>query len=134
LPLPAALGFFSGYADFARQGDSRSIYSVRGFTAFQYKPSAAITPYVADHDPKDPVLSPIYADLKGFPPTLCITGTRDLLLSGTADFHRALLRAGVDAQLIVFDAMPHAHWYSIHLPEAKEALEAQARFLDRHLS
>jgi epsilon-lactone hydrolase len=134
LPLPAALGFFSGYADFARQGDSRSIYSVRGFTGFQYKPSAAIAPYVADHDPKDPVLSPIYANLNGFPPTLCMTGTRDMLLSGTTDFHRALLRAGVDARLIVFDGMPHVHWYSIHLPESREALEAQAGFLGRHLS
>jgi RNA processing factor Prp31 len=34
---------------------------------------------------------------------------------------------------MVFDAMPHAHWYSFHFPESKEALEAQARFLDRHL-
>ena len=134
LPQPAALGFFSGYADFARNGDSRSLFSVRGFTGFQYKANAAIAPYVAGHDPKDPVLSPIYANLKGLPPTLCMTGTRDMLLSGTADFHRALLRAGVDARLIVFDAMPHAHWYSFDLPESKEALEAQAGFLDRHLS
>jgi len=47
---------------------------------------------------------------------------------------RAAPRPASDAHLIVFDAMPHAHWYSIHLPEAKEAFEAQARFLDRHLS
>jgi acetyl esterase/lipase len=134
LPLPAALGFFSGHADFARSGDSRYIYSVRGFRGFQTPASPTASPYVADHDPRDPVLSPIYADLKGFPPTLCMTGTRDILLSGTSDFHRALLRAGVDARLMVFDAMPHAHWYSFDLPESKEALEAQASFLDRHLS
>lgn len=67
-----------------------------------------MVPYVGDHDRKDPVLSPIYADLKGFPPTLCMTSTRDHYLSGTTDFHRALLRAGVDARLLVFDAMPHA--------------------------
>ena len=58
---------------------------------------------------------------------LCCTLCGWLLLGG------ALLRAGVDARLMVFDAMPHAHWYSFHLPESKEALEAQARFLDRHL-
>jgi acetyl esterase/lipase len=133
-PLPAALGFFSGYADFARNGDSRSLYSVRGFTGFKYKPTASIGPYVGDHDPQDPVLSPIYADLRKFPPTLCMTGTRDMLLSGTCDFHRALIRAGVDAHLMVFDAMPHAHWYTFDLPESREALEAQARFLDKHLA
>ena len=82
---------------------------------------------------KDPVLSPIYADLKGFPPTLCMTGTRDHCLSGTVDFHRALLRADVDARLMVFGAMKHAHWYAFDLPESKEAREAQARFLDKHL-
>jgi monoterpene epsilon-lactone hydrolase len=133
LPLPAALGFFSGSADFSRSGDSRYLYSVRGFKDFKAPSGPASSAYVGKHDPRDPVLSPIYADLKGFPPTLCMTGIRDMLLSGTADFHRALLRAGVDARLIVFDALPHAHWYSFHLPESKEALEAQASFLDRYL-
>jgi acetyl esterase/lipase len=89
---------------------------------------------VGDHGPTDPELSPLYADLRGFPPTLCMTGTRDLILSGTIGFHRALPRAGVDARLIVFDAMPHAHCYSFDLPESQEALHAQASFLDQHLS
>jgi hypothetical protein len=34
---------------------------------------------------------------------------------------------------MVFDAMPHAFWYRFDLPESKEALEAQASFLDQHL-
>jgi hypothetical protein len=37
------------------------------------------------------------------------------------------------ARLIVFDPMPHAFWYRFDLPESKEALTAQAGFLDRHL-
>ena len=137
LPLPAVLGFFSGYVDLARYGDSRFLYGTRGFTDFSSMLPAlkglGMVPYVADHDRKDPVLSPIYADLKGFPPTLCMTSTRDHCLSGTVDFHRALLRAGVDARLMVFDAMPHAFWYLFDLPESREALQAQASFLDRHL-
>ena len=75
-----------------------------------------MVPYVGDHDRKDPVLSPMYADLRGFPPTLCMTSTRDHCLSGTADFHRALLRAGVDARLMVFDAMPHAFLVPVRPP------------------
>jgi monoterpene epsilon-lactone hydrolase len=133
LPLPAALGFFSGFADMARSGDAGHIYSIPGFMGFRPSSGQTLAAYVGKTDPKDPVLSPMYADLRGFPPTLCMTGTRDICLSGTADFHRALLRAGVDAHLMLFDAMPHAHWYSFHFPESKEALEAQARFLDRHL-
>jgi epsilon-lactone hydrolase len=134
LPLPAALGFFSGFADMARPGDASHIYSVPGFMGFRPPSGQTLAAYVGKTDPRDPVLSPMYADLKGFPATLCMTGTRDICLSGTVDFHRALLRAGVDAQLMVFDAMPHAHWYSFQFPESKEALEAQARFLDSHLS
>ena len=137
LPLPAVLGFFSGYVDLARYGDSRFLYGTSGFTNFSSMLPAlkglGMVPYVGDHDRKDPVLSPIYSDLKGFPPTLCMTSTRDHCLSGTVDFHRALLKAGVDARLMVFDAMPHAFWYSFYLPESREALEAQASFLDRHL-
>ena len=137
LPLPAVLGFFSGYVDLARYGDSRFLYGTSGFTNFSAMLPAlqglGMVPYVGDHDRKDPVLSPIYADLKGFPPTLCMTSTRDHCLSGTVDFHRALLRVGVDARLMVFDAMPHAFWYLFDLPESREALEAQASFLDRHL-
>lgn len=138
LPLPAVLGFFSGYVDLARYGDSRFLYGTNGFTNFGLMLPAlkglGMVPYVGDHDRHDPVLSPMYADLKGFPPTLCMTSTRDHCLSGTVDFHRALLRAGVDARLIVFDAMPHAFWYLFDLPESREALEAQANFLDRHLT
>ena len=138
LPLPAVLGFFSGYVDLARYGDSRFLYGTNGFTNFSSMLPAlkglGMVPYVGDHDRHDPVLSPMYADLKGFPPTLCMTSTRDHCLSGTVDFHRALLRAGVDARLMVFDAMPHAFWYLFDLPESREALEAQARFLDRHLA
>jgi monoterpene epsilon-lactone hydrolase len=138
LPLPAVLGFFSGYVDLARYGDSRFLYGTSGFTNFSAMLPAlkglGMVPYVGEHDRQDPVLSPIYTDLKGFPPTLCMTSTRDHCLSGTVDFHRALLKAGVDARLMVFDAMPHAFWYLFDLPESREALEAQARFLDHHIS
>ena len=137
LPMPAALGFFSGYVDLARYGDSRFLYGSGGLKDFSsmIEPlkGLGMVPYVRDHDRKDPVLSPMYADLGKFPPVLCMTSTRDHCLSGTVDFHRALLRAGVDARLMVFDAMPHAFWYRFDLPESKEALEAQANFLDRRL-
>lgn len=84
--------------------------------------------YAGSIDRKDPVLSPIYADLHGMPPTLLVSSTRDLLLSDTALFHRALLRAGVDAQLVVFEALPHAFWYHFELPETTEALNLMANF------
>jgi acetyl esterase/lipase len=79
------------------------------------------------------VLSPLYSDHTGFPPTLFVTSGRDLLLSGTTILHRAYLRAGVDAELVVFEALPHAFWNNPALPESKEADRIMAEFLDKHL-
>jgi epsilon-lactone hydrolase len=90
--------------------------------------------YVGKTDRKDPVLSPLFADLHGMPPTLLVTSTRDLLLSGTTILHRALLGTGNDAQLVVFEALPHAFWYHFQFPETREALELMAKFFDEKVS
>jgi len=130
LPLPAALGIFSGFGDFARNGDSLALYGLRGFSGHLDPPTAAghDAEYLNGVDPRDPVASPIYADLHGMPPTLLITSGRDLLLSGTVNLHRAFLNAGVDARLVVYDALPHAFWYDHTLPESIEANHLMANF------
>lgn len=136
LPMPAALGIFSGMGDFARPGDSIAMYALRGLSGHldPPQPGAHDPFYVASTDSKDPVLSPVYADLRGLPPTLFVTSGRDLLLSGTANLHRAFLHAGIDAQLVVFDALPHAFWYDSNLPEAIEANHMMADFFVKMLS
>ncbi len=135
LPLPAALGVFSGMGDYSRYTDSEAIYALDGFSGHLDVPKAAPRPdpYVGATNPQDPVLSPVFADVHGFPPTLFITSTRDLLLSGTAILHWHFLRAGVDARLVVFEALPHAFWNNPSLPEAKEADATMAKFLDQQL-
>jgi epsilon-lactone hydrolase len=134
-PLPSALGFFSGLADFSRVGDSRQLFTLNGFpgTMEPMYPSHLDDQYVAKTDRRDPVLSPVFADLHAWPPILLVTSTRDILLSDTTIFHRALLAAGDDAQLVVFEALPHAFWYHFQLPETKEALELMARFFGQHV-
>jgi epsilon-lactone hydrolase len=135
LPMPAALGIFSGMGDFARTGDSIAMYALRGLSGHldPPEPGAHDPYYVGETDPKDPVLSPIYGDLHGLPPTLFITSGRDLLLSGTVNLHRAYLLAGVDARLVVYDALPHGFWYDPKLPEAIEANHIMADFFVKQL-
>jgi len=136
LPQPAALGIFSGLGDFSQAGDSIALYALNGLSGHlepPAPPTKAHGEYAGDLDLKDPVLSPVYADLKGFPPTLFITSGRDLLLSGTTILHRAFLRAGVNAQLVVFEALPHAFWNNPDLPETKEAHILMAKFFDDQL-
>ncbi len=135
LPLPGALGIFSGMGDFARTGDSQALYALDGLSGHLDPPQANKAPdsYVGKTSPTDPVLSPLYADLRGMPPTLFITSGRDLLLSGTTILHRAFLRAGNDPRLVVFEALPHAFWNDVSLPESREANEIMASFFDKEL-
>jgi acetyl esterase/lipase len=88
--------------------------------------------YAHGHDLKDPYLSPIYGDFKGFPPAILTTGTRDLLLSSTVRVHRKLRQAGVEAVLQVFEGQSHAQ-YNSATPEGKEAYEEIQKFFDKHL-
>jgi monoterpene epsilon-lactone hydrolase len=133
LPLPAALGVFSGGGDFSRVSDSRQLFALDGLPGTLQPTDAKNLPdpeYVAHTDRRDPLLSPLFADLRGLPPTLLVTSTRDMLLGDTTTLHRALLRHGVDARLVVFEALPHAFWYHFEFPETREALELMAHFLD----
>ena len=62
----------------------------------------------SSHDLRGPYLSPLFGDFsKGFPPTILTAGTRDIFLSNTVLMHRARLRAGIEAELHVWEGMPH---------------------------
>jgi monoterpene epsilon-lactone hydrolase len=133
LPLPAALGVFSGLGDFSHVSDSRQLFTLDGLPGMLQPTDNNRLPddeYVGHTSRRDPVLSPVYADLRGLPPTLLVTSTRDMLLGDTTTLHRTLLRQGVDARLVVFEALPHAFWYHFEVPETREALELMAHFLD----
>jgi len=133
LPLPGALGLFTMLADFSRTSDSQQLFALNGLSgsmAPQDPNGGHDVEYVGKTNLRDPVLSPLFADLHGFPPSLLVTGTRDALLSSTTIFHRALLQAGVDAQLLVFEAMPHAFWYHFQFRETREALDIMAKFFN----
>ena len=136
LPQPAALGIFSGLGDLSLAGDSQAMYALNGLSGHLDPPDPTRhnTEYIGSSNPRDPVLSPLYADLHGLPPTLFLTSGRDLLLSGTTILHRAFLRHGVDARLIVFEALPHAFWNDVSLPESREAYQFMADFFSTHLN
>jgi acetyl esterase/lipase len=133
ISLPGALGVFSGGGDFSRVSDSRQLFTLDGLPGLLQPTDSKMLPdaqYVGYTSRRDPVLSPLFADLSGLPPTLLVTSTRDMLLGDTTSLHRALLSQGVDARLVVFEALPHAFWYHFEFPETREALELMAHFLD----
>ncbi|MGC9199246.1 MAG: alpha/beta hydrolase [Acidobacteriaceae bacterium] len=136
LPMPGATGVFSGTGDLSQGGDSTALFALDGLSGYLAPPKnrlSDLTSYAGKTNLRDPILSPLYSDPSGFPPTLFLSSTRDLLLSGTTILERAYLRAGVDAHLIVFEALPHAFWNNPRLPEAKEADQDMAQFFLKHL-
>ena len=125
LPLPAVLGVFSGDADFAHRGDSAAVL---GDTAALYRG------YVPAPRPlSDPLVSPSLGDVASFPPTLCLSSSRDFFLSSTANFCRRLELAGVENKLVVWDGLPHAFWAYMAIPESDEAFGVMAKWLKGHL-
>jgi len=136
LPMPGAIAPGSPMSDVTRQGDSfhtnelvdNILVSRDGFC------HAATLVYANGHDLADPLLSPVNGDMQGFPPAILTTGTRDLLLSNTVRVHRKLRRAGVDAELVVFEGQSHAHYqFDDRVPETKEAFLEIAGFFGKHL-
>jgi acetyl esterase/lipase len=131
LPMPAAVGFYSGSADCAMPGDVEGYFPP--LLAGKTLPEV-IAPYIGAADPRDPMLSPLNGDLSAWPPMQLMSSTRDILLSQTVRLHLALRKAGSPADLIVFEGMPHAFWAYLECPETDEAFAAQAAFLKHALT
>ncbi len=136
LPLPAAIAPGTPMSDLTNAGDSFRTNAM--LDSVLVAPDAACDAgariYANGHDLKDPMLSPVYGDMRGFPPTILTTGTRDLLLSSTVRVHRKMRQAGVEAVLQVYEAQSHAQFtFDATAPESKEAFEEIAQFFDKHL-
>jgi monoterpene epsilon-lactone hydrolase len=136
LPMPAAIAPGTPWTDLTKTGDS--YYTNEGIdnilVSYDGWLGEAAKLYADGHDLKDPLLSPVYGDVAGLPPTLLTAGTRDLFLSNTARMHLKLREAGVNADLIVFEGMSHAQYLmDANTPETRVHFEELGRFFNRHL-
>jgi epsilon-lactone hydrolase len=130
LPMPRALLLFTPEVDLTESGDTFDTNEGVDYVLVQ-RLTESIALYAGDHDLRDPFLSPLFGDLRDFPPTFLQAGTRDLFLSNTVRMHRALRAVDVDAELHVWEAMPHGGFRGA--PEDVEiGLEAR-KFLAKHL-
>lgn len=128
LPMPAGLVLMTPEVDLTESGDSfvtnNGIDNILG-------PLLPVNQFYANgHDLNDPYLSPLFGDVTGFPPTFLTSGTRDLFLSNTVRMHRKLRAAGVEADLHVWEAMPHGGFGGA--PEDMEMVTELQGFLAKH--
>ena len=137
LPLPGAIASGTPMSDSTKTGDTfytnamldNVLVSTEGFC------DAAAAFYAKGHDLKDPLISPVYGDMSGFPPTILTSGTRDLLLSNTVRVHRKLRNLGIDSFLQVYEGQSHAQYgRDDRIPEVREAFTEIGAFFNTHLN
>lgn len=131
LAFPAALVLLSPEVDLTESGDTFATNVGVDYVLLNGL-AASNALYAGGHDLADPLVSPLFGDLAGFPPTFLQSGTRDLFLSNTVRMHRRLRDAGVDAELHVWEAMPHGGFFGA--PEDAEIAVELRRFLSKHVS
>lgn len=144
LPRPGAVGIFCAgatLADIGFGGDAAYTAAPLGEArpAPSAQPARASGPpplgYLAGVDPRDPLAAPAESAevLARFPPTLVITGTRGFEMSSAVYTHTQLVKAGVDADLHVWEGLFHGFFYNPDVPESRDAYKVMIRFFDRHL-
>jgi acetyl esterase/lipase len=125
LPMPAAALLLTPELDLTESGDSFN--TLMGLdVVLQSRLTECNRLYAGGADLEHPYLSPLFGDVAGFPPTLLQAGTRDIFLSNAVIMHRKLRRAGVRAELHVWEAMPHGGFGGLTPEDRELSAELQA--------
>jgi acetyl esterase/lipase len=137
LPSPGAVFAGTAWADLTKTGDS--LYTNEGIdrilVTYDGELDAAAKLYAGGEDLKDPLISPVYGTFEDYPPTILVTGTRDLFLSDVSRTHRKMRAAGVEADLHVYEGMSHADYvFVLDSPESVDMFNELGRFVDKHLA
>jgi monoterpene epsilon-lactone hydrolase len=123
--MPAGALLMTPELDLTESGDS--FHTLMGLdTVLRSRLTEMNLYYAGGADLAHPYLSPLLGDVAGLPPTFLQAGGRDIFLSNAVLMHRKLRRAGVRAELHVWEGMPHGG-FSGFTPEDREvSVEMQA--------
>jgi monoterpene epsilon-lactone hydrolase len=129
--LPAAAACLSPVADLsgkarARQGFKDPLLPRRSIQFYNRA-------YLAGHDPRDPLISPVFGDWTGLPPLLVHVGEQEILRVDALRIKELAGAAGVDVRLEVYPRMWHVWQIFLGLPQAVQSLEDVSQFLSSHL-
>jgi acetyl esterase/lipase len=130
VPLPAAAALFSPWTDLAATGDSIRTNTDRCAMFDGAGVAFSARYYLGDTDPRNPLASPLYADLSGLPPLLIHVGADEVLLDDSTRIAERARAAGVRVELKIWPVVPHAWQLVPHLvPESRQSLHESAEFL-----
>jgi acetyl esterase/lipase len=129
--LPAAAACLSPVTDLTTKGKTRP-----GFKDPLLPPKAVKfyrQSYVGHHDPHDPLISPVFGDLRGLPPLLVHAGEDEILRADAVQITDLARSAEVDVRLEIYARMWHVWQLNLRLPQAIQSLDDIAHFLKAHL-
>jgi len=132
--LPVAAALFSPLTDLIGIGESRRTNDRRCAMFHGSGLARATEFYIAGTgvDPRDPLASPLYADLRGLPRLLIHVGTDETLRDDSTELAARARAAGVPVEVTLWPVVPHV-WQLFHLfvPEGRESLAAASAFLSQ---
>jgi acetyl esterase/lipase len=133
--LPAALFLLSPWTDLTFTG--KSIQNRKGIDPIFGGEGNRIgfaPAYLGTHDPADPLVSPLFADLHDLPPTLIHVGSDEILLDDSTRLEENLKVAGVESQLEVWDGLWHVFQiFAPYVPEAQLSIDKVGEFIRRSI-
>lgn len=132
LPLPLAGVCLSPWTDLVCQGESWTKNARKDLLLVPRSLRESAQLYLAGADPRNPLASPLYADLLGIPPLLIQVGSEELILSDATGLAERARTAGVAVTLQVWEGMQHEwHFAAGMIPESRQAIDAIGGFIDR---
>jgi monoterpene epsilon-lactone hydrolase len=130
-PLPAMAVCLSAPTDLTFSGESWTTNAKKDFMLDPRKERKSVDIYLRGTDPCAPLASPLYADLRGFPPLLLQVGSDECLLSDSTRFAERAKTAGVEVSLEVWEAMQHEWQFAANfLPEGRQAITRVGEFME----
>jgi len=133
LPRPACAVPLSPWADLACEGESFVSRAAVDPIVQREMTLQLAAMYVTDGHPKQPLASPLYADLAGLPPLLIQVGDRETLLDDSIRVAERARRAGVDVRLEIAPGQIHVYQiFASRLDEARAAVERMGAFIREH--
>ncbi len=125
---------FSPITDVALTGESFNTRAEADLYFTKSQAAGLVRSYLGATDPKNPLASPLYADLSGLPPIRIHVGDDEVLLDDSRRYVERAVAAGVDAKLDVWMGMPHGFVTNVgEFNAASQALKASGAFLTERL-
>jgi acetyl esterase/lipase len=125
---------FSPITDLALTGESYETRAEADLYFTKSQAAALVRSYLDATDPKNPLASPLYANLGGLPPIRIQVGDDEVLLDDSRRYVERAVAAGVDAKLDIWMGMPHGFVTNVvGFNAATQALKASGTFLTERL-